>query len=93
MWLERYTIVLPTLINPRLPIERGFYTPTWVEFAITAACFAAFILLYLLFVKFFPIVSIWEIKEGKELGLKETAERVESYLPEAVSDEALRKIS
>ncbi len=93
MWLERYTIVLPTLINPRLPIERGFYSPTWIEFAITAACFAAFILLYLLFVKFFPIVSIWEIKEGKELGLKETAERVESYLPDAVSDKALRKIS
>lgn len=84
MWLERYTIVLPTLINPRLPIERGAYTPTWVEFAITAACFAAFILLYILFVKAFPIVSIWEIKEGEKLGVKETAERVESYLPDTV---------
>jgi molybdopterin-containing oxidoreductase family membrane subunit len=82
MWLERYTIVLPTLINPRLPIERGSYTPSWVELAITAACFAAFILLYILFVKVFPIVSIWEIKEGKEVGVKETAERVKSYLPD-----------
>jgi molybdopterin-containing oxidoreductase family membrane subunit len=82
MWLERYTIVLPTLINPRLPIERGTYTPSWVELAITAACFAAFILLYILFVKVFPIVSIWEIKEGKEVGVKETAERVKSYLPD-----------
>jgi molybdopterin-containing oxidoreductase family membrane subunit len=84
MWLERYTIVLPTLINPRLPIERGAYTPTWVELAITAACFAAFILLYILFVKVFPIVSIWEIKEGKEVGVEETAERVKSYLPDTV---------
>lgn len=86
MWLERYTIVLPTLINPRLPIERGVYTPTWIEFAITAACFAAFILLYVLFVKFFPIISIWEIKEGKEVGSKETAERVRSYLPDTIME-------
>ncbi len=84
MWLERYTIVLPTLINPRLPIERGVYTPSWVELAITAACFAAFILLYILFVKMFPIVSIWEIKEGKELGVEETTARVKSYLPDTV---------
>jgi molybdopterin-containing oxidoreductase family membrane subunit len=84
MWLERYTIVLPTLINPRLPIERGVYSPTWVEFAITAACFAAFILLYILFVKVFPIVSVWEIKEGKEIGVEETASRVKSYLPDSV---------
>lgn len=86
MWLERFTIVLPTLINPRLPIERGLYTPTWVEFAITAACFAAFILLYILFVKLFPIISIWEIKEGKEVGLEETAERVKSYLPDTIKE-------
>jgi molybdopterin-containing oxidoreductase family membrane subunit len=83
MWLERFTIVLPTLINPRLPIERGVYTPTWIEFAITAGCFAAFILLYMLFVKFFPIISIWEIKEGKEVGVDETVSRVKSYLPES----------
>jgi molybdopterin-containing oxidoreductase family membrane subunit len=86
MWLERYTIVLPTLVNPRLPYERGMYSPTWVEFAITAGCFATFILLYILFAKIFPIVSIWEIKEGKEIGVKETEARVRSYLPESVSE-------
>ncbi|NIO47828.1 MAG: polysulfide reductase [Candidatus Aminicenantes bacterium] len=85
MWLERYTIVLPTLVNPRLPIERGSYTPTWVEFAITAGCFAAFILLYILFAKIFPIISIWEIKEGKKAGVEETVARVKSYLPETIS--------
>ena len=86
MWLERFTIVLPTLVNPRLPYERGVYMPTWVEFAVTFACVAAFILLYMLFVKVFPIVSIWEIKEGKEHGVEETAKRVESYLPESIRD-------
>jgi Ni/Fe-hydrogenase subunit HybB-like protein len=81
MWLERFTIVIPTLINPRLPYERGMYHPTWIEFAVTAACFATFILLYILFTKFFPIISIWEIKEGKRIGIKETAERIKTYLP------------
>jgi len=81
MWLERFTIVLPTLINPRLPYEQGMYHPTWIEFAVTAGCFAAFILLYMLFTKFFPIISIWEVKEGREKGIKETEERIKGYLP------------
>jgi Ni/Fe-hydrogenase subunit HybB-like protein len=85
MWLERYTIVLPTLVNPRLPYERGLYSPTWVEFAITAGCFATFILLYMLFTKIFPIVSIWEIKEGEKIGIEETVARIKSYLPDSDS--------
>ncbi|MHC4078072.1 MAG: NrfD/PsrC family molybdoenzyme membrane anchor subunit [Planctomycetota bacterium] len=81
MWLERYTIVVPTLVNPRLPYERGIYAPTWIEWWITAGSFSMFILLYMLFTKLFPIISIWEIKEGMDEGHKETHERVLSYLP------------
>ena len=81
MWLERFTIVVPTLINPRLPYPRGIYHPTWVEWSITAGCFAFFILLYMAFTKVFPIVSIWEIKEGREVSVSETADRVKTYLP------------
>lgn len=76
MWLERFTIVVPTLVNPRLPYERGIYSPTWVEVAITVGCFASFTLLYVVFSKLFPIVSVWEIKEGREIGVKEMEERV-----------------
>ena len=67
MWLERYTIVVPTLTNPRLPYQVQLYHPTWVEVAITVASFAMMVLLYMIFVKIFPIVSIWEIQEGREL--------------------------
>lgn len=81
MWLERFTIVVPTLVNPRLPYPRGIYHPTWVEWSITAGCFAFFILLYMAFTKVFPIVSIWEIQEGRKVSVSETAERVETYLP------------
>lgn len=82
MWLERFTIVVPTLINPRLPYERGLYHPTWVEASITAGCFAMFILLYVVFTKLFPIVSIWEVREGQEKAVDETGERIRSYLPD-----------
>jgi hypothetical protein len=40
-----------------------------------------FALLYVIFTKFFPIVSIWEIREGREKALEEAAERIQSYLP------------
>jgi molybdopterin-containing oxidoreductase family membrane subunit len=81
MWLERFTIVVPSLANPRLPYQRGIYDPTLIEFSITAGCFALFILLYMLFTKFFPIVSIWEVQEGRKKAVPETVERIESYLP------------
>ena len=81
MWLERFTIVVPTLTNPRLPMSYTIYYPTWVEYAITVSCFAAFILLYVIFTKLFPIVSIWEIREGREKALQEVEERVRTYFP------------
>ena len=81
MWLERYLIVVPTLANPRLPYARGLYSPTWVEWSITAGAFALFILLYMVFTKLFPIISIWEVREGRERGIQEAYERIESYLP------------
>jgi Ni/Fe-hydrogenase subunit HybB-like protein len=62
MWIERFVIVVPTLANPRLPAASGFYTPTWVEAAITAATFAAMAMLYMIFAKLFPIIAVWEFK-------------------------------
>ncbi len=87
MWLERFIIVVPTLANPRLPYERGAYHPSWVELSLLAGCFAFFILLYVLFTKFFPIVSIWEIQEGRQHAVSEVAERVRTYLPDAHTEE------
>jgi molybdopterin-containing oxidoreductase family membrane subunit len=67
-WLKRFVIIVPTLQNPFLPIQRApsgwaTYQPTWVEWSITAAAVAGFVLIYLLFSKVFPIVSIWETRE------------------------------
>ncbi len=81
MWLERYLIVVPSLSHPRLPMEAAKYSPSWVEWSLFVAFVATFILLYALFTRFFPIVSIWEIREGRENSAREVATRVESYLP------------
>ncbi len=82
MWLERFLIVVPSLSRPRLPVNSGNYVPTWVEWSMMAGFLATFILLYILFTKLFPIVSIWEIREGREKSLEEVHERVKGYLPE-----------
>ncbi len=86
MWLERFIIVVPTLANPRLPYERGIYHPSWVELSLLAGCFAAFILMYVLFTKFFPIVSIWEIAEGRKNAVAEVSKRIKTYLPDAYGE-------
>jgi hypothetical protein len=71
-------------VNPRWELESvGYYLPSWVELSIMAATFSGFILLYMLATKFVPIVSIWEIKEGREESVKMVAERVAGYLPDS----------
>ena len=65
MWLERFLIVVPSLSHGRLPYAHGGYRPSWVEIAITVGSFAAMPLLYLLFIKVVPIISIWELKLGQ----------------------------
>ena len=81
MWLERFLIVVSSLSSPRLPMTAASYIPSWVEWSLFAAFISMFILLYTLFTKFFPIVSIWEIREGREHSVGEVTTRVLSYLP------------
>jgi molybdopterin-containing oxidoreductase family membrane subunit len=64
MWLERFPIVIPSQSYQRLPYSWGTYAPRWPEITIMIAAIAGMILLYVLFAKFVPIISIWELKEG-----------------------------
>ena len=69
MWLERFLIIIPSFTEPRLPYARGMYTPSWVEWSMTAGLFAGFSLAFVLFSRFFPVISIWETeKEERERG-------------------------
>ncbi len=90
MWLERFNIVVPTSVNPRLELyQRGSYLPSLVEIMILIGTLAGFVMAYMIATKFFPIISIWEIKEGKEISVKEVSERVSGYLP----DEGVREVA
>ena len=65
MWLERFVIITTSLSHDFDPANwSGLYQPTWVELAITIGSFSMFFLLFLLFIKNFPVVSITEMKEA-----------------------------
>ena len=85
MWLERFNIVVPTSLHPRVDIPALHYFPSWVELSIMAGTFSGFILVYMVATKFFPIVSIWEIREGREKSIEEVTERVAAYLPDKMT--------
>ena len=69
MWLERYLIIIPTLSEPRLFYQRGSYMPSWVEWSMMAGLCSGFTLAIVLFSKFFPVISIWEM-EKEEKGIE-----------------------
>jgi Ni/Fe-hydrogenase subunit HybB-like protein len=66
MWLERFLIIVPSLSHKYLPYSFGTYRPTWVEITITVGTFAAMAMLYMIFSKTVPIISIWELKAAPE---------------------------
>ena len=78
MWLERWNIIIPTLTHPRM-IAWASYTPTATEWSLTAASFALFMLLMLIFFKLFPAVSLWEVEEGRVVDTAQS--RLEIPLP------------
>ena len=64
MWLERFVIIAGSLATNFVPSQWGFYVPSVTEISITAASFAWFLMLFSLFTRFLPIVSMTELKEG-----------------------------
>ena len=65
MWLERFVIIPMSLTRDYLPSSFGYYSPTWVDFAMFFGTIGFFIFLMMLFVRFLPMINIFEIKELK----------------------------
>ena len=65
MWIERYIVIVPSQVQPRLLHElgQGVYLPTWTEILITLALFSGMFFLYAVFTRLFPIIPIWETAE------------------------------
>jgi len=83
LWVNRYIIIVPTLETPFLPIQDTrhdwlFYSPTWVEWSLTAAGVAVFGMLFMIISKLAPIVSISELEEADEKLVNEPMKTRES---------------
>jgi molybdopterin-containing oxidoreductase family membrane subunit len=63
MWIERYDIVIPSLARDWIPSYWGVYFSTVWDWAILAGTIGLFLTLFLLMLRFLPIVSISEMRE------------------------------
>jgi len=62
MWFERFVIVVTSLSRDYLPSSWGYYSPTWVDVLTFVGSFGLFMTLFLLFVRFLPMVGMAEVK-------------------------------
>ncbi len=63
MLTERFIIVATSQPRKFLPDAFGYYVPSWIEISITVGSFAIFATLFLIFIKWVPAISIYEVKE------------------------------
>jgi Ni/Fe-hydrogenase subunit HybB-like protein len=63
MWLERFNIIVQSLSHEYVPYAWGPYNFSWVDCGIVIGSFGWFGMWMTLFCKYFPAVSITEIKE------------------------------
>ncbi len=62
MWFERFVIIVTSLHRDFLPSSWGMFHPTWAEIGLFVGTFGIFLTLFLLFMRFLPMVTIFEVK-------------------------------
>ena len=62
MWFERFVIVVTSLHRDYLPANWGYYSPTKVDVLTFVGTFGLFMVLFLLFIRFLPLIAISEVK-------------------------------
>jgi molybdopterin-containing oxidoreductase family membrane subunit len=63
MWLERFMIIVQSLAHDFLPSSWHLYVPTFWDLATLAGSIGAFALLFLLFLRFLPAISMAELRK------------------------------
>lgn len=63
MWLERFLIVVTSLHRDFLPSSWGMFYPTVWDWLTLFGSIALFVWLFLLFVRFLPVISMAEMRE------------------------------
>jgi molybdopterin-containing oxidoreductase family membrane subunit len=62
MWFERFVIVVSSLASDFLPSSWDYYSPTIFDIGIFVGSFGLFFTLFLIFLRFVPIIAISEVK-------------------------------
>jgi molybdopterin-containing oxidoreductase family membrane subunit len=62
MWFERFVIVVSSLANDFLPAAWDYYRPTFFDISLFVGSFGLFFTMFLLFIRFLPMVSMTEVK-------------------------------
>ena len=62
MWFERFVIIVSSLANDFLPSSWDVFVPTWVDIGTLLGSFGLFMVLFLLFCRFIPMIAIAEVK-------------------------------
>ncbi|HEX6738746.1 MAG TPA: NrfD/PsrC family molybdoenzyme membrane anchor subunit [Vicinamibacteria bacterium] len=62
MWLERYVIIVTSLHRDFLPSSWGMYSGTRYDWAAFVGTLGLFVTLIFLFVRFLPVISIFEMR-------------------------------
>jgi Ni/Fe-hydrogenase subunit HybB-like protein len=63
MWMERFVIVVTSLHRDFLPSSWGMYYPTIWDWATFIGTIGLFVALLFLFLRFLPMISIFEMRE------------------------------
>ena len=68
MWLDRFLLIIPSMGRKHsFTFVWGDFAPSPIELMIVTATFALVFMLMLLFAKAFPLIPIFDIKEGNVL--------------------------
>ncbi|MBM3835185.1 MAG: hydrogenase [Verrucomicrobia bacterium] len=62
MWFERFVIIATTLAREFMPSNWGYFIPTWVDIFTFVGTFGLFLTLFLLFMRYLPMIAVSEVK-------------------------------
>ena len=62
MWFERFVIIVTSIHQDYLPSSWSMFYPTWVDIGVYVGTIGLFFMLYMAYVRYFPVLAIAEVK-------------------------------
>ncbi len=89
MWFERFVIIATSLHRDFLPSSWGYFSPTAVDILLYIGTFGLFFTLFLLFIRWIPMIAIAEVKmalPAADPHHDDPGHEVDRMLPPAVAE-------